>query len=69
MSPANEPARTGAEPLRPEVLGLLRCPVTGQRLTLAPDGRSLVTPDGTRRYPIRDGLPVLTPTESGADQT
>lgn len=53
------PAATPDPALRPEVLALLRCPETGQPLKL--DGLTLVTPDGARRYPIRDGLPVLVP--------
>lgn len=54
------PEPTAAAPaLRPEVLALLRCPETGQRLKL--EGSELVSADGARRYPIRDGLPVLVP--------
>jgi SAM-dependent methyltransferase len=35
----------------------LRCPATGQRLQRA--GSELVTEDGTRRYPVVGGVPVL----------
>jgi uncharacterized protein YbaR (Trm112 family) len=42
-----------------DVLPYLVCPVTRQPLSRGADGRWLVTPDGTRRYPIEDGIPVL----------
>jgi hypothetical protein len=40
------------------LLALLRCPVTGE--PLAREADALVTPSG-RRYPVVDGLPILTP--------
>lgn len=55
----------------PEILALLVCPVTGQALHLAtmeeligwtaaePFEGALVTGDGSRAYPIREGFPVL----------
>lgn len=42
------------------VLGLLRCPLTGQ--TLAPvtvDGQEFLTTPSGVRYPVLDGVPVL----------
>jgi|TARA_B110000305_G_C19299623_1_gene568484 uncharacterized protein YbaR (Trm112 family) len=60
-----------------ETLELLRCPVTMQRLSVASDDQTkaafsndesvegaLVCEDGSRLYPIRDGLPVLIESES-----
>jgi SAM-dependent methyltransferase len=43
------------------VLPLLRCPDTGQRLVLAPSEDVLVSEDGTRRWPLVMGRPVLFP--------
>ena len=37
--------------------GRLRCPATGQRLTSAPDGLSLVSDSAS--YPMPDGVPLL----------
>jgi 2-polyprenyl-3-methyl-5-hydroxy-6-metoxy-1,4-benzoquinol methylase len=58
-----------------EFLELLRCPVTNQRLL--PEGGEpangrittgqLVTADGTRRYPIRNGIPRFVEESSYAD--
>lgn len=52
--------------LSPELLSVLRCPVTGSRLEQ--DGDELVTvtagADGAKlRYAIEDGIPLLLPPE------
>lgn len=47
-----------APPVDEALLGVLRCPVTGERLRR--EGDRLVTPSG-RAYPIVDALPVLVP--------
>lgn len=59
----------------PEILALLVCPVSGQRLRLAtrdemalfPEGAmqegALVTEDASAAYPIRDGFPILVESE------
>lgn len=59
----------------PEVLALLVCPVSGQRLRLATrdelarfaDGTllegALVTEDASAAYPIRDGFPIVVESE------
>jgi 2-polyprenyl-3-methyl-5-hydroxy-6-metoxy-1,4-benzoquinol methylase/uncharacterized protein YbaR (Trm112 family) len=58
-----------------ELIGLLRCPTTGQRLEWA-NGRapddpvlegSLVTPDGTHTYEVRGGIPRFVPESNYAD--
>jgi uncharacterized protein len=46
-----------ANPLDPELLGLLRCPLT--RSVLRQEGNYLVAEVGGLRYPIRDGFPVM----------
>ncbi|MBI3300244.1 MAG: methyltransferase domain-containing protein [Elusimicrobia bacterium] len=40
--------------------GVLVCPSSKQRLQLADDGRSLLTADRKKTYPVIDGVPVLT---------
>lgn len=46
----------------PQLLELLRCPVT--RSPLHQEGQELVGEEGGLRYPIRDGLPVMLPEEA-----
>ena len=41
----------------PELLGLLRCPLT--RSPLRQEGDFLVAEVGGLRYPLRDGIPVM----------
>ena len=41
----------------PELVNMLRCPLTRSRLTL--DGDFLVAEVGGLRYPVRDGIPVM----------
>lgn len=44
-------------PINPQVLNILRCPLTRSKLHL--NGEFLVAEVGGLRYPIRDGIPVL----------
>src|SRR5687768_15145801 len=55
-----------------DLLELLRCPATGQRLQLESagervEGGTLVTADGGHRYPIRGGIPRFVPESTYAD--
>jgi glycosyltransferase involved in cell wall biosynthesis/uncharacterized protein YbaR (Trm112 family) len=43
------------------LLSILRCPDTGGKLQLAPNRDALVTEDGSRRWPLVLGRPVLFP--------
>lgn len=47
----------GAEPIDPDLLAILVCPLT--RSKLRQEGSELVADTGGLRYPIRDGVPVL----------
>ncbi|MFN4243179.1 MAG: Trm112 family protein [Tepidisphaerales bacterium] len=49
-------------PIDPELLALLRCPVS--RSPLRVEGNFLVAEVGGLRYPIRDGIPVMLPEEA-----
>ncbi len=60
--------------MKTELLELLRCPKTGQRLTVEGDDNaqeietgSLVSEDGQHRYPIRNGVPRFVPESNYAD--
>ena len=61
--------------MKTELLELLRCPKTGQRLTLETDFNTsqeveagwLVSEDGLRRYPIHNGIPRFVPESNYAD--
>jgi SAM-dependent methyltransferase len=43
------------------LLPLLRCPETGGRLAVAPENDALVSEDGSRRWPLALGRPLLFP--------
>jgi 2-polyprenyl-3-methyl-5-hydroxy-6-metoxy-1,4-benzoquinol methylase len=61
--------------VKTKLLELLRCPTTGQSLTLEADGNNsqlidvgwLVSEDGQHRYPIRNGIPRFVPESNYAD--
>lgn len=61
--------------MKPELLELLRCPVSGERLRLETDEGTtedvrtgaLVSANGRFRYPIRDGIPRFVPVSNYAD--
>ena len=66
--------RKSSASVSPELLALLRCPLTMQPLRLAPPellarlpvplDAALVRADGAVVYPIREGIPVLLPEEA-----
>jgi uncharacterized protein YbaR (Trm112 family) len=60
MSNSTDQSRSNT--ISPDLLALLRCP-----LTLSPlrqEGDFLVAEVGGLRYPVRDGLPVMLPEEA-----
>ena len=48
---------TTPKPVDPELLALLRCPLTHSKLR--PEGEFLVAEVGGLKYPVRDGIPVM----------
>src|SRR3954453_10162879 len=50
-------AERSSSTIDPELLDLLRCPLTGSRLR--PEGDFLVAEVGGLAYPVRDGFPVM----------
>ena len=61
--------------MKTQLLELLRCPTTGQYLTLEADENGsqlidvcwLISEDGQNRYPIRNGIPRFVPQSNYAD--
>jgi uncharacterized protein YbaR (Trm112 family) len=50
-------AHNTAETIDPDLLEILRCPLTRSRLR--PEGEFLVAEVGGLAYPVRDGIPVM----------
>jgi uncharacterized protein len=48
--------------LKPEILEILRCPVT--RSPLRQEGDFLIAEVGGLSYPVREGIPVMLPEEA-----
>lgn len=53
----NAATQHDAHAIDPQVLEVMRCPLTRSRLTQR--GDELVAEVGGLRYPIRDGIPIL----------
>ncbi|MFZ1106587.1 MAG: Trm112 family protein [Hyphomicrobiaceae bacterium] len=69
-TPQDAPEETGATEARPQVrtdrrlLTMLVCPSTRTELIYDADRRELVSRAARVAYPIRDGVPVMTPDEA-----
>ncbi len=50
-------SQTDSAPLDPELLAILRCPLTLSRLHQ--EGNWLIAEEGGLRYPVREGIPVM----------
>lgn len=50
--------------LDPKMTELLVCPLTKSPLRLTEDGEGLHSPNAKLIYPIRDGIPILLPSEA-----
>lgn len=68
-----EPADGGAWPPAPEareratdprLLEILACPLTKGRLVWHPERGELVSPAARLAYPVRDGVPIMLPSEA-----
>ncbi len=61
MSEQRAPAAAGG--LDPDLLEILRCPVTRSRLSVVVDaaGATWLHNESGTRYPVTDGIPVLLP--------
>lgn len=55
---------TEAIDVDPRLLELLVCPLTKGPLTWVPERRELVSRVARLAYPVRDGIPVMLPSEA-----
>jgi uncharacterized protein YbaR (Trm112 family) len=62
MTIARRPANTTSTDVR--MLELLVCPLTKGPLAFDAERNALVSRDGRLAYPIRDGIPVMLPSEA-----
>lgn len=53
-----------SDPVPPELLRILACPVAECRAALVAEGDVLVCTRCRRRYPVRDGIATLIPEEA-----
>jgi uncharacterized protein YbaR (Trm112 family) len=60
-------ARNGSKTaVDPKLLELLACPLTKGPLTWVPEKGELVSRIGKIAYPVRDGIPIMLPSEARA---
>ncbi|HMM64994.1 MAG: Trm112 family protein [Mesorhizobium sp.] len=50
----------------PKLLELLACPLTKGPLTWDPERRELISRVARLAYPVRDGIPIMLPSEARA---
>lgn len=60
------PAVGGSVELDPRLVELLVCPLTKGRLVLDAQRGELISKSARLAYPIRDGIPVMLPSEARA---
>ena len=59
------PARTGAQRnVDPKMLEMLACPLTKMPLSWNPQAGELVSRAARLAYPVRDGVPIMLPSEA-----
>jgi uncharacterized protein YbaR (Trm112 family) len=56
------PTAPASAAIDPDLLEMLRCPLTLSRLRL--EGDELVAENGGLRYPVREGIPQMLPEEA-----
>lgn len=54
----------GRDGIDPRMLELLSCPLTKGPLTFVPDKGELVSRLARLAYPVRDGIPIMLPSEA-----
>ncbi|PRD40953.1 hypothetical protein C5748_24135 [Phyllobacterium phragmitis] len=59
MSPARQP-----HAIDPKLLDLLVCPLTKGRLTYDKEHGELISEKAKLAYPVRDGIPIMLPSEA-----
>jgi uncharacterized protein YbaR (Trm112 family) len=64
MRPAIREARVMSESLDPELLKILACPQSKAPLVLVGNWLYSTDPNTCRRYPVRDGIPLMLIDES-----
>ncbi|MBC8108986.1 MAG: Trm112 family protein [Anaerolineae bacterium] len=62
MNTESPDASVSSNELRPEILAILRCPITLSQLRQ--EGDWLIAETGGLSYPVRDGIPVMLPEEA-----
>ncbi len=53
-----------AAEIDPKFLEMLACPLTKGVLRWMPERQELVSPSARLAYPVRDGIPILLPSEA-----
>ena len=53
----------------PKLLEMLVCPLTHGVLKYDRDAQELISPSARLAYPIRDGIPIMLPSEARAIET
>lgn len=48
----------------PKLLEILVCPLTKGPLTYDPNKQELISPKAQLAYPVRDGIPIMLPSEA-----
>ncbi len=61
-----ESRQANISPVDPKMLELLVCPINKGPLTWDPSRQELVSQGARLAYPVRDGVPVMLPSEARA---
>lgn len=60
----DEAALAKAHAVDPKLLEMLACPLTKAPLKWRPETSELVSPSAKLAYPVRDGVPIMLPSEA-----
>ncbi len=64
MTDKDRPAADRIAGIDPKLLEILVCPLTKGPLTYDAERQELVSPKAQMAYPIRDGIPIMLPSEA-----